>query len=261
MLEYAIKLQYPRLPLVDLGGPKVNYLPPELCEILPNQPYHGKPLPEHPNAVARYTSQAPNGIANVIETQGFKELGFSQNVPTLKAFGISVSREMATIPGRIISPPKIMYERKLDRKSFNDGTAGWNLKDVKFLKGATLRDWAVLLVHDGSRTEFRGPSDPRLLATLKDFIQVCCNCGLNVTSSPTISEVRLPPIDQNDPGREKGRNVIRNVLPDMYKRKPQLVLTILCNTDTHIYAELKRLFDLTLDLRELSSGPSNVFML
>lgn len=30
------------MPLVDVGGAKSNYLPAEMCEILPNQPFRGK---------------------------------------------------------------------------------------------------------------------------------------------------------------------------------------------------------------------------
>jgi hypothetical protein len=40
--EYNVRLQFPDMPLVDVGGAKSNYLPAEMCEILPNQPFRGK---------------------------------------------------------------------------------------------------------------------------------------------------------------------------------------------------------------------------
>jgi eukaryotic translation initiation factor 2C len=253
LVEYQIQLQYPELPLVDFRGLNVNYLPAELCEILPNQPFHGK-LPDEQAAAMIRHARPPNAVAEAIETQGFEELGFSQNVPTLNAFGITISQQMATIPGRVISHPTIHYAKELESQSFNSGTADWNLKGVKFFKGATIRDWTVLLIRDGDRMEFGGPSDPKLRQILEGFTVTCRKHGLNIMSPPTITELHLPPFDKTDPKRGKAISMIRNVLPDMFKQKPQLVFTILSNSNTHIYSELKRVFDVTLDLRELSPG-------
>ncbi|KAF7762168.1 hypothetical protein Agabi119p4_8761 [Agaricus bisporus var. burnettii] len=248
--RYKIKLQHPNLPLVDVGGQKVNYLPTELCEILPNQPYRGKLLDEHTAAMIRYAAQPPNANAHAIETQGLKELGFTQNAPTLNAFGVGISQAMATVPGRVVPPPKIKYkgEKELDGRSFRSDKASWNLREVKFVKGATLAKWAVLLIRDGSHTEFNGPSDPELRSALKSFSEVCGKSGLNITSLPTIAEVHLPPYDRTDSGRGKAIHIIHSMLPKMFNQKPQIIFTILSNTDKHIYSGLKRLFDVTLDL-------------
>lgn len=237
-----------------MGGQKVNYLPAELCEILPNQPYRGKLLDEHTAAMIRYAAQPPNANANAIETQGLKELGFTQNASTLNAFGVGISQAMATVPGRVVPPPKIRYkgEKELDGRSFRSDKASWNLKEVKFVRGATLTNWAVLLISDGGHAEFNGSSDPELRNALKGFVEVCSKSGLNITSLPTIAEAPLLPYDRTDPGRGKTISDIRAMLPKMFKQKPQLIFIILPNTDKHIYSGLKRLFDVTLDLRKFS---------
>jgi eukaryotic translation initiation factor 2C len=208
----------------------------------------------------RYAAQPPNANAHAIETQGLHELGFTQNVPTLNAFGVGISQAMATVPGRVVPPPKIKYkgERELDGRSFRSDKASWNLKEVKFVRGATLTNWAVLLVGDGSRAEFNGPSDPELRNALKAFVEVCGKSGLNITSVPTIADAPLPPYDRTDPGRGKAISNIRAMLPKMIKQKPQLIFIVLPNTDKHIYSGLKRLFDVTLDLREFSLGKSYI---
>jgi eukaryotic translation initiation factor 2C len=37
--------------LIDVGSKKQNLLPPEVCEILPNQPFRGKLIDDHTSEV------------------------------------------------------------------------------------------------------------------------------------------------------------------------------------------------------------------
>lgn len=215
-----------------------------------NQPYVGTPSDEQIEYMLRHTRH-PNSIAHAIENEGFQQLGFSHNVPILNAFGISISPEMVTIPGRVLNHPTIKVAGERDCRSFDREMASWNFKDEKFLKGATLQDWTVLLIRDGHRAEYNGKSDPRLRQVLEEFTDTCGQHGLKISSQPTITELFLPPRYQSDPGREKAISLIRNVLPDMFQKKPPFVFAILSNNDNHIFSELKHVFDVTLDIREL----------
>jgi len=245
--EYTITLQFPELPLVDVGGQKSNLLPPELCQILPNQPFRGKLTEEHTAAMITTAARPPNINAQYIANQGLDLLGFRKGAAPLGAFGVSIGSEMTVVPGRILPPPGIKYNASAPAV---DERASWNLRGVKFAKGARLADWAVLLIKDGSRDEFSGPNDPELLRTVKGFADMCGKSGMEVDrKNPVIVVAVLPPKDYADPTRRAAINVISGTLKSM--KKPTIVLVLLSNGDKHIYSGLKHLCDSYLDLGEL----------
>ena len=156
--EYDISLRYPDLPLVDVGGNKQNFLPPEVCEILEKQPFKGKLLDAHTAEMVRVACQPANINAEAIVGRGLAELGFSQaGISPLNAFGVSVGQEMAVVPGRILPSPSIRYGKGIPHV---DEKAGWNLRNVKFHVGGRLANWAVLVIQDNGRDDFSGPNDP-----------------------------------------------------------------------------------------------------
>lgn len=193
----------------------------------------------------------PNVNAQAIESQGLQELGFTQNAPTLNAFGVGIAREMATVPGRVLPAPRVKYRQDADGKDFKADRASWNLRTVKFAKGATLENWAVLLIRDGGYEEFKGPGDPKLREVLEGFADTCGKSGMTVKSKPAIAEVQLPPFDKMDPMRKSAISSIHGTLGESFKQKPKIILVILSSGDKSIYSGLKRLCDVTLDVGEL----------
>ncbi|KAI0321511.1 argonaute-like protein [Amylostereum chailletii] len=244
--KYQINLKYPDLPLVDVGGKKANLLPPELCTILPNQPFRGKLLDEHTAQMILHAAKPPNVNANSITTHGLRELGFKQGTPTpMNAFGIAVGNEMTVVPGRILTPPRIKYGRG---EPAVDERASWNLRGVVFADGATLDNWAVLLIKDGNRDEFEDVNDPSLRQTIDGFAKMCKTSGMRIgTKPPTYAMVNLPRKNPQDPIRSQAVGAIRGALLGM-KPKPNLVLVILSNGDKHVYSGLKHLCDVYLDV-------------
>jgi len=93
-------LQYPDIPLVDVGGQKANLLPPEVCDILPNQPFKGKLLDEQTAEMIKVAARPPNVNAQSIVGPGLERLGYKSGADPLSAFGMSVGREMTIVPGR-----------------------------------------------------------------------------------------------------------------------------------------------------------------
>lgn len=243
--EYNITLRYPNLPLVDVGGQKQNLLPPEICEILPNQPYRGKLTEEHTAAMITTAARPPNINAQSITSQGLDLLGFRQGASPLGAFGISIGSEMTVVPGRILPPPGIKYQSgnpEVDEK------ASWNLRNVRFARGAKLSDWAVLLIKDGNtRDEFSGPADPELIGTVRGFADMCKRSGMVIDpKDPVIVAATLPAKDHADSTRRAAISQIEKTLKSI--KKPSIVLVILSNGDKHIYSGLKHLCDCYLDL-------------
>ncbi|KAF9444196.1 argonaute-like protein [Macrolepiota fuliginosa MF-IS2] len=246
--KYKITLRYPELPLVDVGGQKINYLPAELCEIIPHQPFRGKLLDEHTANMITYAAKPPNVNAQAIESQGLQELGFNQDTPTLNAFGVGVGKEMAVVPGRILNAPKIKYAQDTDASDYKADRASWSLRQVRFTKAALLDNWAVLLIRDGGRDDFAGPTDPKLREILTGFADMCKKSGMTVKSLPAITEAQLPPKDRTDPMRAQAIAKIREALTKGLKVKPRMVLVILSSSDNHIYSGLKHLCDVGLDV-------------
>ncbi|KAG8947603.1 hypothetical protein FRC00_009030, partial [Tulasnella sp. 408] len=172
-------------------------------------------------------------------------LGLQNSDSALDEFGISVGREMAVVPGRILPPPAIMYGRGQVRV---DDRASWNLREVQFIDPKPLRNWAVLVIRDGGRSDFLGPHDPNLINILNGFTTVCNRSGMTVLSDPAVATVTLPPKGQgSDPFRKQAIEAIRGALRSI-RPKPTIVLVMLSNGDKYIYTGLKSLCDLILDV-------------
>ncbi|THU88586.1 argonaute-like protein [Dendrothele bispora CBS 962.96] len=245
--KYKKTLQHPDLPLVDVGGQKSNLLPPEMCQILPNQPFKGKLLDEQTAEMIKVAAQPPNVNAERIVGSGLEQLGYKSNSDPLSAFGISIGRDMTVIPGRILPPPGVNYGRGTPSV---DDKASWNLRNVKFATGATLTKWAVLVIRDGNRRdEFSGIEDRELDSTIRGFAKMCQDSGMNVpvNEQPKLLAVSLPPRDNRDPTRSKAIGEISKTIKAL-PGKPNLILVILSNGDKHIYSGLKHLCDVDLDV-------------
>ncbi|KAH9474635.1 Protein argonaute PNH1 [Psilocybe cubensis] len=246
-LKYKIQLRYPEMPLVDVGGQKGNFLPAELCEILPNQPFKGKLTDEHTAAMITTAAKPPNINAAAIVGPGLTELGFRPgSSPEFNAFGISIGNEMAVVPGRILTPPGIKYGQGTPAV---DDRASWNLRNVKFAKGARLEQWAVLIIQDGNRRdEFASANDPELTSTIQGFMSMCKTSGMSVDQKmPLIVIAAVPPKNPADPTRAAAINAIQNALKTL-PGKPNMVMVLLSSADKHIYSGIKHLCDCTLDV-------------
>jgi hypothetical protein len=245
-IEYKIKLKYPNLPLVDVGGQKKNFLPAEVCEILPDQPFRGKLTDEHTATMITVACQPPNANGNAIMNNGLRELGFVNPGPTLASFGVSIGPNMAVVPGRILPRPGLKYANNVSPAV--DDRASWNLRNIRFATGARLEKWAVLLIGDRGRDEFQGPQDPALRTVINGFMAMCKNSGIAVSNEqPPVVAANIPPQDKSDPLRKNAISTIRDSLMQL-RPKPSLVLVMLSNGDKNIYEGLKHLCDVYLDV-------------
>jgi len=247
-IEYQIRLDYPTLPLVDVGGQKntQNYLPAEVCEILPGQPFRGELTDEHTATMIKIACQPPNVNGNAIMNNGLKELGFVNPGSTLTTFGVSIDPNMAIVPGRILPKPGLKYDGNASPSI--DERASWNLHNIRFAVGAPLRKWAVLLIGDGAREEFGGPQDPALRTVIDGFVAMCRKSGMNVArEQPVVVAANILPAAKADPLRKSAISTIRETLEKL-KPVPSLVLVILSNGDKAIYEGLKQLCDVELGI-------------
>ena len=228
---------------MDVGGNKQNLLPPEICEILPDQPYRGKLTDEHTAEMIKVAARPPNINAGLIMDEGLKSLGFKQGAGPLNAFGIGIGQEMAVVPGRLLPAPGVNYGQG---KPNVDEKASWNLRAVKFAVGGKLAEWAVLVLSDGNRDEFQGVNDPDLKRTVKGLADMCKTSGMRVEGDPLYAAVRLPRKSREDPVRGESIKAIRAAVIQQYPKKPTMILIVLSNSDKHVYNGTKHLLDVYL---------------
>ncbi|KAF9224760.1 Piwi-domain-containing protein [Gyrodon lividus] len=253
--KYNIILKYPELQLVDVGGQKKNYLPAEVCEILPDQPFRAKLTDEHTASMITVACQPPNVNGEAIVNQGLNQLGLRTAGPELQSFGVSIGPEMAVVPGRILPKPNVRYSTNT---ATIDDRASWNLRGVKFSVGARLDRWAVLVIKDGfSRDEFAGAQDPELFSVVTGFRNMCNTSGMNVTSDPIYAEAQLPRKNNSDPMRKAAIEAIRATLLKV-KPKPDLILVMLASGDKAVYEGLKHLCDVFLDVATVCVHSSKI---
>ncbi|KAG6327865.1 hypothetical protein ID866_11224 [Astraeus odoratus] len=255
--KHNITLRHPELPLVDVGSRQNKILlPPEICEILPNQPFRGKLTKEHTAAMITVACQPPNVNGEAIVNQGSTHLGFRAPGPVMQAFGMGIGNEMAVVPGRILPRPGIQYFQ--NNSPSVDEKASWNLRGVKFSVGALLDKMAVLVIKDGRyREEFDGKDDPLLHEVVREFRRMCATSGVRLGAEPVYIEARLPSKDASDPLRKAAIDTIRDTLLSM-QAKPNIVMVMLADGDAAIYEGLKHLCDVYLGVATVCVHSSKI---
>jgi eukaryotic translation initiation factor 2C len=249
--------EYPRirlkhaddLPVVDISGPNSKftiYIPAELCQIEPGQPFRGRLNDTETSNMIRFACNPPKFNAETIIERGLPTLGLTPGTlgSPLSNFGISVDNEMACIPGRELPPPRLSY--KAGRPpNINNGS--WNILDVKFHHGGTIKSWWVFVVRDG-RNVFNGPDDPSLVGTWRGFGEKCRNSGMLLQSTPIMLTQGLPPPAQDGPSRPQALDSIRQNIQRHIseKGKPTFILVLLSRRDNYIYPGIKRICDVEL---------------
>ncbi|KAF9221719.1 Piwi-domain-containing protein [Gyrodon lividus] len=245
-LKHKLKLRRPELPLLDVGNK--NFLPPEVCDIRPDQSFRGELSDKtHAKKMLDVACNPPTVKASEIVNRGHNLLGFQNPGPVLDAFGVTIDPAMAVVPGRILDKPAVAYSRNATAKI--DNRASWNLRDVEFAVGAQLDKWAVLVIKDGNASDFQGMGDPDLHKIARDFRGMCRKSGMRVPKEPVYAEVQLPSRERADPFRDAEIRAIEQELRNLRNRNaPDLVLVMLSSEDKSIYEGLKSLCDLQLDI-------------
>ena len=239
------------MPVVDISGPNARhpiYVPPELCEILPGQPFRGKLDDQQTTLMLRFACKRPAENAHTILNQGFPQLGLTPNNQKLTNFGLSVSHDMACVPFRELAPPNVSY-RGGQPPRVNNGS--WNILEVKFHHGGVVKSWWILVVTE-QHPVFNAPDDPQLTGLWKGFAGKCERSGMTGISPntpPALLNVGLvnPAID---PGRQQSLARIRSAIREKQTRSgsPSFMLVILSKRDNYIYPGIKRICDVELGI-------------
>ncbi|PKK68178.1 Piwi-domain-containing protein [Rhizophagus irregularis] len=228
--KYNRRLLYPFLPCVIAR--KNIHLPIEVCDVIPEQRYMRKLDRNLSDKMTNFARQNPTIRANRIQT-GLNILNYQDN-EYLKQFGMEISNNMAVVNARILPTPTIQYHQSSRESHVRPNGGSWNLRDKKVINGATLNSWSVLAF-----LSYKDLPDQAIKFFVRELITTCQDTGMNISE-------RDPSICRENPIGDikesltkawlKARNKARGV-------KPQLILCILPNTGSDLYAKIKRVSD------------------
>jgi len=230
--RYNLHLKYPQLPLVNVGSKrpgKENWLPVELCEVAPGQRCAN--INDLDTAeIVKQSSQPPRTRQeNIIDH--VRQAGF-ENDPYLAAFGVKVDQRLETTDARVMDPPDMQYANVSERPS-----GQWNLRDKRFVEGATLRNWGVVVSANVGERDVR--------SFVRSLVDMASRSGLTV-------EDRNPLMIHVD--RFYGAQVEElmkmcfNELKARNQGPPQLMMVVKRDKSVGSYADIKRMSDTVLGI-------------
>ncbi|KAF9467546.1 argonaute-like protein [Collybia nuda] len=250
--KYNKKLEYPTdLPVVDLGGPKKNvWVPAELCDIKPGQPYTEKLNFSEAKKMIERACNPPKHNAEAIVNEDLHTLDLAPVGYPIDGFGVSIDTAMAVVPGRKLDPPFPTY--KTSKAKIKDGS--WNIMGATFHKGIRVDSWWVMVVQDGQGT-ITGREDPQYVKLETGFTEKCRNSGIYMPRErPRFVQVKLPRPSNSDPGRGTAIDTISNEFQSSLSaasQKPDFILVMLEARDKFIYPGIKRLGDVKFGIHTI----------
>ena len=235
------------VPVIDLRGPNSRtpvYVPAELCTIEPGQLYREKLSSLETREMIRVACNPPIFNAESIVGDGFTKLGLSPPSAPATSFGISVSNDMAVIPARELTPPRLQY----GSQSVNASNGSWNITgDLVFHRAGSAKGWWMFVVRDGNMDQLV-PSKGDLIPLRDEFNAKLIKKGLRMPPAlPRLFDTRpLPAASRDDQTRRQAITIIRNTITEEISKaqaakapKPDFILVLLANVDNFIYPAIK----------------------
>nr|POE74676.1 protein argonaute mel1 [Quercus suber] len=250
--QHGIKLNKPKLPVLNVGTrADPQYLPMELCTVLPGQPYsrllgaeqttqmiHFAARP--PNANALSIAGTPSAPGTALRLFNLKNGAGDVQATSVGPFGFQVEVDLLTVPGRILSVPSIKYGGPQPVKPFN---GAWNLANQRFIRPGKLQQWTVLVLQVGR------PSAPREEDVLA-FHKVLKEYGITMGNR---MQTRIVDLQQLTPAnRGKNDTIISEFFALCVTRQVEFVLVMLPMADKWLYSRVKFFADVKYGIHTVS---------
>ncbi|KAH8109367.1 Piwi-domain-containing protein [Phellopilus nigrolimitatus] len=241
--KYNIHLQYAdKLPVINIGKQDRDvFVPAELCEIEPGQPFVGVLSESESQGMVQNASNPLYINAQEISGKGLETLGLRQRASPMPGFGIEVSSDMAVVPARVLAPPKVVYQSH----PLDVVVGSWNLRNMRFYLPARLTRAAILILSDGVPEGRESSLDTSLGSALKGCLSKCRASGMKFDDAHMPLRVRNAAIE-----------AIEKEIKSLPLR-PSIILVFLSNTDQRIYRGLKMLCDVKLGIPTVSMQMAN----
>uniref|UniRef100_A0A0E0LKF1 Piwi domain-containing protein n=1 Tax=Oryza punctata TaxID=4537 RepID=A0A0E0LKF1_ORYPU len=146
--KYKLKLAFGNLPCLQVGSKeKPNYLPMELCNIIPGQRYKNRLSPTQVSNLMNITNDRPcDRESSIRQTVRSNQYNSTERADE---FGIEIDSYPTTLKARVLKAPMLKYHDSGKVTVCKPEDGAWNMKDRKVVNGATIKSWAcVNLCHD-----------------------------------------------------------------------------------------------------------------
>ncbi|KAJ1918058.1 hypothetical protein H4219_002838 [Mycoemilia scoparia] len=233
-IRYNVSLRFPHLPLVECTNR--GKVPLELCTIPEGQRCARKLSNLQVRDMIKFTCLKPETRTKRI-LHGYQQMNYSNN-PDMRQFKLEIDRDMMAVQGRVLEPPTLKYHASSYRPNIVPSTGVWNLKNMKVINGATLKDWGIIV--------FEGPRycpEQMVQGFVRTLVSTCNDTGMVMSN-------RAPLIHYGQSFQVKRTmDEFLNIFNRTNNRDPQLILCILPTMSSNTYGEIKCLGDTYYGIR------------
>ncbi|RMZ71484.1 Stem cell self-renewal Piwi [Pyrenophora seminiperda CCB06] len=242
-VAYNKTLQRPDLPVVNCGNREnPMYLPAEVCHVVQGQPSNAKLDSRQTQSMITHAVRKPWLNARSIQDEGIATVGLDEKTNLLlKSIGLQVGPGLIKVPGRILNGPKVIYK---GNKTADPRFGSWNMINIKFNTGASLKKWSYVMVSFG-RDWFNSQA---LGDVMQEFYQGLIKIGLNVDAPNPGKRLLLNHPD--DPGLEPFLKAAAD--------NNDLLFIVLPEASVPLYKRIKSLADKKYGLHTICSVASKL---
>ncbi|KAJ3150918.1 argonaute 1 [Geranomyces variabilis] len=262
--HYNIRLQYPHLPCVSSGAQLDIILPMELCVVRENQRHTGRLNDRQAAEMIRITALLPRQRSTRIE---YGKKVMHSDSAHLAAWGVTIEPHMMEIPGRILPPPELSFQKVEElpptpeaspvpvgeeRVCETPEVGTWEVQGpLKFARGADLRYWSVAVFGDQRELPVETIQSfvLMLISAMEDKGMTIYNHRPDIVYGPAKHEVAatlaLAAQRAVAPGGEEPETLPGSGLPG--SSAAELVICIITQKHT-IYSDIKRISETEMGL-------------
>lgn len=272
--EHGITLRRPDLPVLNVGTRSdPQYLPVELCTVLPGQPYRRILGGDQTSEMIKFAARAPNlnaiSIAGDLQSPGRGVRLFrladppgqtNPQIDGINKFGVSVDTQMVVVPGRILDGPRVTYGAN---KNITPRLASWNLASVKFAVPGRIPRWQVVVLN----LQGRGPRGNALFdnpqggmlapeALFNELGRTLTAYGLNMSQRAPTQTVSMEPLAIEN--RQSNDRRIREVYQKAEDQEVRFLFVVLPDVDKWLYARIKFYGDVEFGIHSINAVGSKL---
>ncbi|KAH8806441.1 QDE2 protein [Hyaloscypha sp. PMI_1271] len=234
-----------RAPVVNVGNREnPNYLPAEVCQVLPGETLKCRLSPGQAQAMITFACRKPFENANSIIGDGKAILGLNHTANSIaKTFGLTVGPSLITVAARVLTAPLIKYRNSQNEEhNVNPSDGSWNMVNVKFHTGSDLGPWTYIYFRSNRRGDQFQPADLQKTVTrFRDFLTKSgVDAGGFFTPPPQPVDLVDGRAGTNDQNIEKGFLRLSEAKENPC---PRFVLCVLPFNDVAIYNSIKTVAD------------------
>ncbi|KAF2860662.1 Piwi-domain-containing protein [Piedraia hortae CBS 480.64] len=266
--HHNITLKHPDLPVLNCGTRQdPQYLPMELCSIVPGQVYLRLLGGDQTSEMLRFAARSPNlNAMSIVGTSANPGIGVQlfnlrdasgnmQDQPIKKwGFGVDACA-LVTVPGRILDSPQVAYR---NRREFPRG-GSWNCNKQTFYKGGRFGTWQVLVLNRrGGNTLHMNPMGemrpPEML--FDDLEKTLRAYGIQTGTRLDTKFVDLDSLTVDN--RKQNDSRLQRAFEDADRNEVEFLFIVLPEFDRWLYARIKYYGDIQYGIHTLDSVGSKL---